>query len=267
MLRNEIIIYTDGSSRGNPGPAGWGSVLLFPDGKVIELGGREKESTNNRMEISAAIFGLKEVEKTMLHQNADEEKRTKAKTLKIYTDSSYLLNGITMWIYGWAKNNWLTKTKEPVLNRDLWETLYKVESNLKHKYEINWEKVSGHAGVHLNERCDAIATSFAGNNTTILFRGNLKDYQKLFGKINSDEITSSQPSPLVRGRARVGVSSSRKKEAYAYVSQVAGKIHSDKTWAQCEKRVKGKSGAKYQKVFSREEEQNLIALWSLKSLF
>ena len=173
MKKDEIIIYTDGSSLCNPGPGGWGSVLLSPDKKVIELGGREKESTNNRMEMTAALMALKEVEK----------RKIESKSILIHTDSSYLLNGITLWIYAWVKNNWKTKTGDPVLNQDLWEKLYKVQSNLKNKYEIEWIKVKGHSGVILNERCDVIATSFSANNTTILFTGNLGDYEKLFGII------------------------------------------------------------------------------------
>lgn len=252
MKKNEITIYTDGSSLGNPGPGGWGSVLVFPEGKVIELGGREKESTNNRMEMTAAIKALEEISK----------RKPKAKKVKVHTDSSYLLNGITMWVYAWQKNNWKTKTKEEVLNRDLWEELFRLDFSLKTKYEVIWEKVSGHSGVHLNERCDAIATSFAGNNTTILFVGNLKNYEKLFGPIRQ----AQGVFPKKEEKQKTTKKNNKGKIAYAYVSAVAGKVHSDKTWVECEKRVKGKSGAKYKKVFSKEEETDLIALWSLKSL-
>lgn len=262
MKKNEITIYTDGSSLGNPGPGGWGTVLVFPDKKVVELGGREKESTNNRMEITAGIEALRRVEKTLLRQGSAGQRKIKIKTIIIHTDSSYVLNGITMWIYAWVKNNWQTKNKESVLNQDLWEKLYKVNSNLSHKYEIEWVKVSGHSGVHLNERCDVIATSFAGNNTTILFTGNLKDYEKLFGKI-----PAKNNSPIKLEVSKKSKSKNSSKIAYSYMSFVAGKIHADKTWAECDKRVKGKSGAKYKKVFSKEEEQDLIASWTLKSLF
>jgi len=249
MKKDEIIIYTDGSSLGNPGPGGWGSVLLFPDNKVVELGGREKESTNNRMEMMASIMALKEVEK----------RKIKASVINIHTDSAYLLNGITMWIHSWVKNNWKTKADEDVLNKDLWEILYKVQMNLKNKYEVEWVKVAGHAGVHLNERCDVIATSFSANNTTILFTGTLANYEKLFGKIDQE-----MPETKTKKKSSKNKSS---KTAYSYVSAIGGKVHSDKTWAQCEKRVKGKSGAKYKKVYSKEEEQDLIAEWTLKSLF
>jgi len=258
MKKNEIIIYTDGSSLGNPGPAGWGAVVLYPDGKVIELGGRETESTNNRMEMKGAIEALKEISK----------KKPVAKRILVHTDSSYLLNGITMWVYGWQKNNWMTKTKEPVLNKDLWEELFKLEFSLKMKYEIEWVKVSGHSGVYLNERCDAIATSFSANNTTILFRGNLKDYEKLFGEITPTVLRKTKDtSPLLKGRKEGVKKNTKGKTAYSYVSIVDDKLHADKTWAECEKRVKGKSGAKYKKVFSKEEEQDLVAEWTLKSLF
>ncbi len=170
MKNDEIIVYTDGSSLGNPGRGGWASVLVMPEDKVRELGGRENESTNNRMEITAAIEALKFI----------EERKVKAKRIKIHTDSLYLLNGITMWIYVWVKNNWRTKGKDPVLNKDLWEILFKVHSNLKMKYEIDWIKVEGHAGVDLNERCDVIATNLAGEERMVLFTGDIKDYKKLF---------------------------------------------------------------------------------------
>ena len=258
MKKDEIIIYTDGSSLGNPGPGGWGSVLLFPDNKVVELGGREKESTNNRMEMMASIMALKEVEK----------RKIKARVIKIHTDSAYLLNGITMWIHGWVKNNWKTKAGEDVLNKDLWEILYKVEANLKNKYEIEWVKVAGHAGVHLNERCDVIATSFSANNTTMLFTGTLANYEKLFGKITPTVLRKTKDtSPLLRGRGEGVKKTKNSKAAYSYVSAIGEKVHADKTWAECEKRVKGKSGAKYKKVYSKEEEQELVAEWTLKSLF
>ncbi len=280
MKKDEITIYTDGSSMGNPGPGGWGAVVIEGAGeeaKVRELGGREKESTNNRMEMMAALEALKSVEKLKLKGTPLRQGFEGQRKIKIHTDSSYLLNGITMWVYGWVKNNWQTKTKEAVLNKDLWEPLYKIENNLKNKYEIEWIKVSGHAGVFLNERCDTIATSFSANNTTILFTGVLKQYEKLFGVISQHSLHHSHSVLEGQGLSDRSEDSSENiakhkkkqssKTAFSYVSFVDGKMHVDKTWALCEKRVKGKSGAKYKKVFSKEEERDLIALWTLKSLF
>jgi ribonuclease HI len=250
MKKNEIIIYTDGSSLGNPGPGGWGAVVSINNEKIIEIGGRENESTNNRMEITAAIEALHLVEK----------RKIESKTIIIHTDSSYLLNGITLWIYAWVKNNWKTKLGDSVLNKDLWEILYKVHSNLKNKYEIEWVKVSGHKGVHLNERCDEIATGFSSQSLPILFTGNLKDYERLFG-------VSLEDHKGEKTKIKKVFKKDSKEKAYSYVSMISGKIFVDKTWDACEKRVKGKSGAKYKKVFSKEEEKELIGLWSLRSLF
>ena len=131
--------------------------------------------------------------------------------------------------------------------------------NLKNKYEIEWVKVAGHAGIFLNERCDVIATSFSANNTTMLFTGTLANYEKLFGKI--DQETSEIKTKKKSSKNKYS------KTAYSYVSAVGEKVHADKTWVECEKRVKGKPGAKYKKVFSKEEEQDLVASWTLKSLF
>lgn len=170
MKKDEITIYTDGSSLGNPGPGGWGSVILAPSEKVIELGGSEKSSTNNRMEMTAAIQALREI----------QERKIKGKIINVHTDSAYLLNGITVWIYSWMKNNWRNSSKDPVLNKDLWEELFKLEFDLKNKHEVKWTKVSGHSGVKLNERCDLIATSFSGGESILLFTGHLKDYEKFF---------------------------------------------------------------------------------------
>jgi ribonuclease HI len=168
--KDEIIIYTDGSSLGNPGAGGWGSVIVASDEKVIELGGSEKSSTNNRMEMTAAIQALREV----------QDRKISGKKINIHTDSAYLLNGITSWVFSWMKNNWRTASKDPVLNKDLWEELFKLTLDLKHKYEIKWTKVAGHSGVELNERCDQIATGFAAGDRVLLFAGNLKDYKKFF---------------------------------------------------------------------------------------
>ena len=169
MKKDEIIIYTDGSSLGNPGKGGWGSVVAYGE-KVIELGGREKESTNNRMEMTAAIEALRLV----------QDRKIKGKVINIHTDSAYLLNGITIWIFSWMKKNWKTASGDSVLNQDLWEELFKLTFELKHKYKVEWIKVKGHNGVKLNERCDLIATSFSAGNHILLFTGNLKDYEKIF---------------------------------------------------------------------------------------
>jgi ribonuclease HI len=153
----KIIIYTDGSSRGNPGPGGFGAIIIGEE-NVKEIGGREEKTTNNRMEMMAAIEALKN-----LPENSDVE---------INSDSEYLINGITKWVINWQKNNWRTKDRREVLNKDLWEKLL---AEIENK-EVEWQKVLGHSGHELNDRCDEIATSFADNFIVNLYDGSKSGY-------------------------------------------------------------------------------------------
>lgn len=163
MSNKTLKIYTDGSSLGNPGPGGWGVVMIANDqlpinnkdktsGKetiIKELGGHEKNTTNNRMELTAVIETLKCLKSDFQH----------IKEIIIYADSNYVLNGVTSWIYNWEKNGWKTANKKPVLNQDLWQELIALVRNTKIK--INWEKVKGHSGHVYNDRADEIATTYA----------------------------------------------------------------------------------------------------------
>ena len=167
----KITIYTDGSSRGNPGPGGWGAILIT-DTEVIELGGYEDHTTNNRMELKAAIMGLREIGGEM-HVEA----------IEVFTDSEYVKKGISIWIKGWMAKNWIGSTKKPVLNKDLWEQLYAEEKRLKDAgVSFTWTYVKAHVGVSLNERADIIATSCAdsvidkGATNLQLYRGRKEDY-------------------------------------------------------------------------------------------
>jgi ribonuclease HI len=134
----EVVIYTDGACSGNPGPGGWGAVLRWKDtGK--ELHGGDPQTTNNRMELMAAIAAL--------------EALNRPATVSLYTDSTYLLNGITKWVAGWQRNGWLTKDRKPVKNADLWRRLTEAING----HEITWLWVKGHAGDAGNERADELA--------------------------------------------------------------------------------------------------------------
>jgi len=151
-----ITIYTDGSSRGNPGPGGWAAIIL--DEKIVkEIGGKEEHTTNNRMELMGAIKAIESI--------SDE-------TI-IYTDSEYVMKGITEWVHNWQRKNWKTAAKKPVLNQDLWQKLLDVCEGKN----IKWKYVAGHAGVHLNERADTIATSFADGLTPRLYNGPKEKYK------------------------------------------------------------------------------------------
>lgn len=135
----KIIAYTDGSASPNPGPGGWAALLIHPDGREEALTGASPATTNNVMELSAAIAALKAV--------------PPGGEIEMVTDSEYLKNGITSWIKGWLKNGWKTAAGKPVLNRPLWETLH--ELNLARK--VSWRWTKAHVGTHYNERVDQLA--------------------------------------------------------------------------------------------------------------
>lgn len=177
----KITIYTDGSSRGNPGPGGWGCILITESkqlvnsneqlDEVVELGGREDLTTNNRMELMATIEGLR-------HINGKHEESNYVSAVEIRTDSEYVKKGMTEWIGGWIKKGWKTSTKKDVLNKDLWERLLHEVTRLKDgKVAITWTYVRGHNGDPGNERADTIATSCADNASHLqLYRGERSAY-------------------------------------------------------------------------------------------
>ena len=135
----KVVIYTDGACSGNPGPGGWGTILMYKDIKK-EISGGEKNTTNNIMEMTAVIEGLK-----MLKYKCEVE---------VYSDSAYVVNAFNQgWIYNWRKNNWKTSDKEPVKNKELWEELY----SLVNQHDVKFIKVKGHADNEFNNRCDELA--------------------------------------------------------------------------------------------------------------
>ena len=139
-MNKKVDIYTDGACSGNPGPGGWG-VLIEIDNKNIELSGGDKDATNNRMELMAAIKALEEIDKNY--------------EITLYTDSNYVKDGITSWISNWKKNNWKTASKKDVKNKELWMRL---DEAIKDK-NISWVWVKGHAGNAGNEQADYLARS------------------------------------------------------------------------------------------------------------
>ena len=139
----ELFAYTDGACSGNPGPGGWGDLLQAKDGEAVvkerELKGGEADTTNNRMELLAAIHALEALDRKS--------------QITVITDSAYVKGGITSWLASWKRNNWRTSTKKPVKNEDLWRRLDAVNA----KHEVRWEWVKGHAGHPENARADELA--------------------------------------------------------------------------------------------------------------
>ena len=138
-----LYAYTDGACSGNPGPGGWGALLIARDGEKVlkerELNGGEPDTTNNRMELLAAINALEALER--------------ASEITVVTDSNYVKNGVETWIHGWKQNGWKTSAKKPVKNVDLWQRLDEAQT----RHRVSWEWVKGHAGHPENERADALA--------------------------------------------------------------------------------------------------------------
>ena len=136
--KNSVEIFTDGACSGNPGPGGWGVLMRWRDNEKEFFGG-ETDTTNNRMELIAAIQGIESISRKM--------------PIILYTDSKYVLDGITKWIHGWKKNGWRTAAKKSVKNDDLWRRLDKALTG----HDVDWQWVKGHAGNEGNERADALA--------------------------------------------------------------------------------------------------------------
>jgi len=226
-----ILIFTDGSSLGNPGKGGWGAIVRSGT-KVRELGGSDAHTTNNRMEMTAIIEALR-----FLGDEKDP--------ITIYTDSKYTIDGITKWVQGWRKNGWKTKNKTEVLNRDLWENLVLATEGKT----ISWHHVAGHVGIPGNERVDTIAQGFSSTGKVPLFEGFEKDYSVSLTKLSA---TTTKKTKSDGGKA------------YSYLAFVDEKVHRFSTWKECETFVKGKH-AKFRKAVSKEQEGEILQDWGLLS--
>lgn len=233
----KIIIFTDGAAKGNPGPGGYGAVILN-DKIVTEIGGHKERTTNNEMELKAVIEALKAIKKPQTR-------------VAIYTDSKYVVEGAKGWIFGWVKNGWKTKTNTDVLNKELWQELLP----LLQKVEIDWHKVPGHVGIIGNERADTIASNFAENKAPKLYSGSEKNYG-----LNISDTTFDESKAQERSDAR----KRQTQKAYSYISLLDGVIEVHKTWSECEKRVKGKKGTRFKKSLDATDEKEIIKDFSKK---
>lgn len=225
----EIVIFCDGACLGNPGPGAAGWILKVGD-HIHEGGEAHESTTNNRMELLALLKPLEQLDSLDF------------KSLKIFSDSKYVLNGLQSWISGWKRRGWLTAEGEPVKNRDLWEFLDQELTRFT-RSKVSFHYTPGHQGIPGNERCDEIASTLAKGEKVELFDGPLHSY--------SVDLT---------------VTTRQTFDAPIYLSYVGGKIHRDKTWKECEARVKGGRGAKYKKVKSVEEEAATLAIWGVSHL-
>ena len=243
--RQPIVVFTDGAAKGNPGPGGWGAVIVTPHGEVTELGARAPgTTTNNRMELTGAIRALFEI-------------RGVPGAVSLYTDSTYVIQGIRAWIFGWRKRGWKTATGGDVLNRDLWEQLDDLVT-ARGKGGIEWHYVRGHAGIPGNERVDEIADGLAQGRAITLYRGPLIGYPCAILDLPSEtDVPARSPS--------TGGASRSKGAAYSYLSVVDGELARHTTWAECERRVKGRAGARFKKAMSQGDEAVILRDWGIDS--
>ena len=239
---DSIVVFTDGAAKGNPGPGGWGVVIATPDGRVTELGGGARHTTNNQMELTAAIEALRHL-------------RGAAEPIALYTDSMYLINGITKWVHGWRGRGWTTAEGRPVLNRELWERLAALAGE-RGRGGISWRHVPGHADIPGNERADAIAVAFAAGRPIELYDGPLLKYP-----IAIHDLPDGAAPPVHRAGRR----SASQAAPYSYLSLVNGQPARHATWAECERRVKGVSGARFKKAMTAADEADILAGWGCTS--
>jgi ribonuclease HI len=237
MRVDRIVVFCDGAAKGNPGPGGWGVVIATLDGQVTELGGTAAHTTNNKMELTAAIQALTAI------QDVDE-------AADVYTDSTYVIKGIGEWIWGWRRRGWKTAEGNDVLNRDLWMDLDALAS-ARGRSQLGWHYVRGHSGIPGNERVDAIADGLARGQAVTLYRGPLVGYEVPIFDVPDDTTVPKR---------REG-SSGRSSPAYSYLSLVDGTPMRHSTWADCERRVKGRSGARFKKAISAADESAILRSW------
>lgn len=216
-------------------------MLVTPDGEVKEMGGAESATTNNRMELTAAIMALRELSR----------REAQKRPVSFYTDSTYVIRGITQWIWGWKKNGWKNGEGQSVLNRDLWEALFDLVRVRGTEGKVTWLYSRGHAGTPGNERCDEIAVGFANHKRVDLYEGPLIRYPVAIFDLPEDTVL-----PEMKPKTE-------KKVAYSYLSYVHGEVWRHKDWASCERRVKGQSGAKFKKAMSEGDEANILREWHL----
>ena len=237
-----IVVFTDGAAKGNPGPGGWAAVIVMPGGWVREFGGGLPHTTNNRMELSGPIEALAHLKAT-------------PGRLAIYTDSTYVIRGISEWLPNWQRRGWRTIDGKDVLNRELWERLWTLVQD--RDGGIEWHYVRGHSGIPGNERVDEIANAFAVQNDLGLYEGPIADYA-----VNILDIPEDTSLPQPSGNKSSGSGTNRK--PFSYLSVVDGVAMRHATWPECDQRVKGRSGARFKKAMSAADEVEILKAWNVR---
>lgn len=237
MKKSSYLLFTDGACSGNPGTGAWAFVAIelsepIGDSNVFEASDGSEQTTNNRMELLAVLNAIQWLAEKPF-DNAT-----------IWTDSKYVCEGLTGWMYGWQKRGWVTQEGGPVSNQDLWQQALALEQKLGEIWKkIKMERLPGHHGILGNERCDQLAREFISKNYASTYHGSLKNHP--FG-IELTKTSASKPQGLGE---------------FWYISLVGGSAQRHKTWPECEAFVKAKKGAKFKKVYSIQEETLILKQW------
>ena len=237
---SKSIVYSDGACSGNPGPGGWACIIVGDDETVTELGGFEPSTTNNRMELQGVLEAVKFI------KNPTSE-------VYICTDSTYVIRGITQWVFGWKKKGWRTAEGKEVVNQDIWMDLDKAIFRLKQSSKVHWRYVPGHKGIVGNERCDKIAVAFSQRERPYLYKGPLSAYS-----YDIAELPTEVPLPEMKNYSKEAKSTTS-----FYLSYVDGVLLKHTKWPDCQARVQGRSGAKFKKVNTDQEAKDIVKGWGL----
>lgn len=249
LIEKRSVIFSDGACSKNPGPGAWAFVLLDTEAAhVVERAGFDPATTNNRMELRAAIEGLK----------ALATRKVQGDVL-CYTDSKLLIEGITKWIHGWKKRNWVKSDGAEVLNQELWRELE--EATLPFSGRLTWQYVPGHSDVLGNNRVDEVAVALSKGKVEQLFEGPLEAYS--LAEIFTQDLRGSDEKGATKESGGASRPAAERGFAPVYLSLVNGELERHGSWAECELRVKGTKGAKFKKVKSSIEEKSTLAAWGL----
>jgi ribonuclease HI len=228
---DHVLVFTDGAAKGNPGPGGFGVVIKKGD-TITEVGGGSAHTTNNEMELRAAVEAIRALKGSKL-------------PIHMYTDSKYVAQGAEQWIFGWLKNEWKTKTGTEVRNKALWQTLVTLLKSVR----VKWHVLPGHVGIVGNERADTIASAYALGKRPALYHGPSDAYGFDITNVAYD---------VEKKDARSSARKRQSQKAHSYISLRDGKVMVHATWAECEARVKGRSGVRFKKSVSADDERTII---------
>lgn len=240
-------IYTDGACSGNPGAGGWAFCLAVQQEgalKIFEASGFDAQTTNNQMEMEAVAQALQFL-----------KERGFAKNAFVFTDSSYVAQGLESWIWGWIKKGWKKADGSEVANVEIWKRLHELRSQF---VSLKLEVVPGHADIPGNEKVDKLAVAAYAERATVPVRESADSQALVYSAF-------SELPQLRRNMQKDGKKSksSSSKKALYYLSLVDGRLEKHQTWAECESRVKGTSGAKFKKVTHASEEAGILKAWGL----